>query len=158
MRIYKINELKLCSFLTAFYLSLFYINGVVGIHGIAYITILCIMGICCLAVKKGWIKVYREWILILIFFVFMYGVSFFRLGINQYTVDYFMHFLTFGVIGIIIGMQRIQIMYVAKYMLYVGYIGIPVIIYRYSGLQDDSEPVVMGLVYAMLPILVIYIL
>ncbi len=150
----KYKSQKFCSFLTAVYFSLFFVNAVVGINGIGYLTILCVLAISYVAIKNGWMVVYRGWIIVLLFILCIYCLSFFRLGMKSYTIDYFAHFLAFGVIGIIIGMQRVKIRYVVKYVLGIGIIGMLVLLIRYLNM-DGTASEAMGLGYSMLPFFLI---
>lgn len=153
MIIHSERKLKICSILTALYLCLFYINSVIKINGIGYVTVFGVILACFFALAQRQVIVYREWILIIIYILFIYCLSIFRLGLNSFTFDYLLHFLSFGVIGVLLGMQETRVKYIVKYIVIIGLIGMPRILYFYGNMLNDSDPVVMGVVYAMLPVL-----
>ena len=129
MAVYSERKLKICSILTALYLCLFYINSVIKINGIGYVTVFGVILASFFAIAQRRVKVYREWILIIVCIFFIYCLSIVRLGLNGFTLDYLLHFISFGVIGVLLGMQEIRVRYTVKYIVIVGLIAMPRILY-----------------------------
>ena len=139
-----------CNLLAALILCFHFINAVIGIDGISIVVIgfVCAVALFYLVCRK--IRISPSVILIFLFVLFAFLISYFRLNSTYYTQHYFLHFLSFGVISMVIGTQKSDTRSVVKWVIWIGAAGLPVCIARGFSAMDSGGT--MGLSYTIFPI------
>jgi len=153
----KLDKIILNSFIMAFYLCLFYINAIVMIEGIGIVTLACVFALFAVSAVYGWIKTVKGCEIVVIYILSLFFFSILRNGFNSLIVGYLLKFVTYGIIGIIIGMQDINISSVVKMIIAIGIAGSPLMLvkgYDWFLTIDPTRGVAMGLSYALLPLLI----
>lgn len=153
----KLNKINLNSLIMAFYLCLFYINAIIGIKGIGIISLACVFVLFAVSLANRWIKMGKRWALVVTYILFLFSFSISKNGINSLTIDYLFRFITYGIIGILIGMQDIDIRCVVKAIIVIGAAGSPLMLskgYNWFLTIDPTQGVAMGLSYGLLPLLI----
>lgn len=128
------------------------INGAIGYEGISYITISIVFVLCFLGLIKNSIRVNKYIIIITIYVLFVFLISYILHDYNcYYTTYYFMYFIGFGIVSLLVGSQTFSIKKVLKYVELIGFVCILIIAVR--GFDDYDASIQMGIAYSFLPVL-----
>lgn len=145
------GNLEINNWLVALAFNFFFINEVIGAAGSSYITLMAILILCVISIYEKKFIVYPG-AMILIGIVFgAFLVSFLRVEDIRYTFYYFRYFGGFCIISFLAGLQNIRVERVIAYMSPIGFAGMIVILIR--GFSAYDSPHLMGLSYAILPVL-----
>ena len=125
------------------------INGAFGFRGASITTILIVIVGMLYANWTNKLKVYKEAAILTGYILLIFSVSFFRNQDTTYTLLYIQYFLLFGVISLIIGMQKIDIRKVLRLNLWIGFIGM--FIFSIRGFDAMDSGMKMGISYSMTP-------
>lgn len=102
---------------------------------------------------KKKIRIYQKYLLFIILIIFLFIFSFI---INQNKIiikEYFMYFLFFNIVLMAIGMIKFNKKNVIKYSIIIGFIGLPIFIFKDSNTYSN-----MGMGYSILPIFLISVI
>ena len=131
------------------------INGAVGIANISYLTIIIswILFIYCLIEKKA--NIYINAVFLIIYILVLFLFSYLFVSDSTYTSFYCMHFLGFGIISLLIGMQKLEIDKVEYYVENIGLVCN--FIFLLGGFESYDASLEMGIMYSMLPVFLVSI-
>ena len=153
----KLNKKNVNSLIMALYLCLFYINAIVGIDGIGIITLACVFVLFFISLANRWIEIGKAWVIIVAYIFFLFSFSILKNEINSLIIEYLFRFISYGIIGILIGMQDIDIEYVIKTIICIAVTGSLLMLrkgYTWFLIIDPTHGVAMGLSYALLPLII----
>lgn len=145
------------NWLAAIMLNFSFINGIIGINGASLITTAVIIFLCLLSISRKEFVIYPSAVVIVVFILICFLISFCRVKDISSTFIYLGYFLAFGIISLFVGLQNVSIDKVVMHMSRIGLVGILIWIsrkgYLLHGFSSDDSPHLMGLSYAILPLL-----
>lgn len=145
------ENLEVNNWLTTVVLCFFFINAVIGIPGSSYLTLTILLILCIISIKKKKFDVYPSAMIFVGVILTLFLVSFFRVRDVTYTILYFEYFGGFCIVSFLAGLQNICVAKVIAHMSPVGFVGMIVVLIR--GFSAFDGPALMGLSYAILPLL-----
>lgn len=147
------NKLKIIdypSIIASMVLCFHFINGVIGVGGVSVLNILIIIILTILALKEKRFSFNKYILFSIIMIIFDFIISFIRVSDITYTVRYLSYFITFSIVAMLSGSEKINIPKVIKNNIYIGIVGL--LVYFIRGFGEYNSSITMGISYSLLPI------
>lgn len=145
------DNLEVNNWLTAVVLSFFFINAVIGVAGSSYLTLMVMLILCVISIKRKQFIIYPSAMIFIGVILALFLVSLFSVRDTTYTFIYFQYFGGFCIISFLAGLQNICVENVIAHMSPIGFVGMIAVLIRGFSSYDWSH--LMGLSYAILPLL-----
>lgn len=150
MRSHKLFCADYPNLIAALILCFHFVNGAIGIQGISAINIAFILGLEVIYIFRKGLKINKYAVLLILSILIVFLFSFLRLSDTHNTLSYFAYFIAFGIVSLLSGTETVNPEKVVKTVLYIGFIGICVYLFR--GFESYNSSDTMGISYAMLPV------
>lgn len=129
------------------------INGAIGIDGVGLLTLFFLVFLLMVSSYRNPVVISKVTICIIVIVLSSFCVSFICVDNTSFTTEYFLYFVSLGMVALVVGEQSINLISVLEYSSLIGFACTSVIFFVH-GIEKYDASLQMGITYSMLPVLV----